>query len=150
MKEHGTMTQQSENAIRGTGWQADHARKYIETNGKEGHIWRGVPTLLLTTTGTRSGEPYTTPLIYGEDNGRYLIVASYGGAAKHPQWYRNLVAQPEVGLQVGADRFQARARSANAEEKPALWQKMADIFPSYNDYQAKTERDIPVIILERI
>lgn len=144
------MTQQSENAIRGTGWQADHARTYIETDGKEGHIWRGVPTLLLTTTGKRTGEPYTTPLIYGEDNGRYLVVASYGGAAKHPQWYRNLVAQPEVGLQVGADRFSARARTATAEEKPALWQKMADIFPSYTDYQAKTERDIPVVILERI
>lgn len=144
------MAQQGEQVIRGTGWQADHARKYIETNGEEGHIWRGVTTLLLTTTGKRSGEPYTTPLIYGEDNGRYIIVASRGGAEKNPQWYRNLVAQPEVGVQVAADRFRARARTADANEKPALWQKMAEIFPSYSDYQAKTERDIPVVILERL
>ena len=109
-----------------------------------------MPTLLLTTTGRRSGEPYTTPLIYGEDNGRYVVVASRGGADEHPQWYRNLVAQPEVGVQVKADHFRARARTASAEEKPALWQLMARIWPAYNDYQARTSREIPVVILERI
>ena len=145
-----TQQQQDESGIRGSGWQADHARKYIETNGEEGHIWRGVPTLLLTTTGKRTGEPYTTPLIYGTDGDRYVIVASRGGAPEHPQWYRNLVAEPMVGLQVKAHKFQARARTASAEEKPALWRMMAGIWPAYDEYQAKTERDIPVVILERV
>lgn len=144
------MTQPSMAGIRSPGWQADHAKRYIETDGAEGHIWRGVPTLLLTTTGTRTGQPYTTPLIYGTDAGRYLIVASKGGAAADPQWYRNLVAQPEVSVQVAADRFAARARTATPAEKPALWEQMAAIWPAYNEYQAKTDRDIPVVILERV
>jgi deazaflavin-dependent oxidoreductase (nitroreductase family) len=143
------MTQQSAGGARPPGWQQEHARRYIETNGEDGHIWNGVPTLLLTTTGKRTGNPYTTPLIYGEDNGRYIIVASRGGAPEHPQWYRNLVAHPEVSVQVKADRFQARARTATAEEKAALWPTMATIWPAYNDYQLRTTRDIPVVILER-
>jgi deazaflavin-dependent oxidoreductase (nitroreductase family) len=144
------MTQQDATGIRREGWQADHARRYLETNGEEGHIWRGVPTLLLTTTGRRTGEPYMTPLIYGQDDGRYIIVASKGGAPEHPQWYRNLLAQPEVGLQVLADRFKARARPASAEEKPALWKLMTRIWPDYDAYQARSPRKIPVVILERI
>ena len=143
------MTQQDESGIRSAGWQAEHARRYLETNGEDGHLWRGVSTLLLTTTGRRSGAPYTTPLIYGEDNGRYIIVASKGGAPAHPQWYRNLIAQPEVGVQVGADRFRARARTASPEEKPVLWTLMTRIWPAYDEYQARTSRDIPVVILER-
>src|SRR6266508_3153596 len=115
------MAEQSSSGTRPAGWQAEHARRYIETNGEDGHIWNGVPTLLLTTTGKRTGNPYTTPLIYGQDGDRYLIVASRGGAPKHPQWYRNLVTQPAVQLQVAADRFGARARTATPEEKPALW-----------------------------
>lgn len=144
------MTTQSAGGQRQPGWQAEHARRYIETNGEDGHIWNGVPTLLLTTTGNRSGQPYTTPLIYGEDNGRYIVVASRGGAPEHPQWYRNLVAQPEVGVQVRADRFRARARTAGPDEKAALWKLMAGIWPAYDEYQGRTSRDIPVIILERI
>lgn len=142
------MAEQTSGA-RPAGWQAEHARRYIETNGEDGHIWNGVPTLLLTTTGQRSGKPYTTPLIYGEDSGRYLIVASRGGAAEHPQWYRNLVAHPEVEVQVRADRFKARARTATPEEKPALWRLMAGIWPAYDEYQTRTTRDIPVVVLER-
>lgn len=144
------MTEADDRGVKGDGWQAQHARRYIETDGEDGHIWRGLPTLLLTTAGKRSGEPFTTPLIYGEDAGRYIVVASIGGAPKHPQWYRNLVAEPAVEVQVGAERFTARARTADADEKPALWQKMAEIFPTYEQYQAKTTRDIPVIILERV
>ncbi len=144
------MTQQNESGIRSAGWQADHARRYIATNGEDGHLWRGVPTLLLTTTGRRTGEPYTTPLIYGEDGDRYIVVASKGGAPEHPQWYRNLLAQPEVAVQVQAERFRARARTASPEEKPVLWQRMASIWPAYDEYQARTSRDIPVVILERI
>ncbi len=132
------------------GWQAEHARRYIETDGAEGHIWNGVPTLLLTTTGKRIGELRTTPLIYGEDRGRYLVVASRGGAPSHPQWYLNLRAQPEVQVQVKAERFRARARPAGREEKPALWKLMTAVWPSYDAYQARTSRNIPVVILERI
>jgi len=141
--------QQDDSGVRGSGWQAEHARRYIETNGEDGHIWRSVPTLLLTTTGRRTGKPYTTPLIYGQDGARYLVVASRGGAPTHPQWYRNLLAQPAVGVQVKAERFRARARPATPEEKPALWQVMTRIWPAYDEYQARTSRDIPVVILER-
>lgn len=130
-------------------WIREHMDKYLATNGEDGHIWRGVPTLLLTTTGRKSGEPLQLPLIYGEDNGRYLVVASKGGAPDHPAWYKNLAANPGVEVQVKADRFKARARTAGPDEKPALWQKMAAIWPAYNEYQEKTGRDIPVVILER-
>jgi deazaflavin-dependent oxidoreductase (nitroreductase family) len=133
-----------------TAWVADHAREYIETNGEKGHIWRGVPTLALTTTGRRSGTLHRTMLIYGNDGDRYIVVASRGGADTHPQWYLNLVSNPEVQVQVLADRFKARARTAAPEEKPALWKLMAEIWPAYDDYQKKTTRDIPVVILERI
>lgn len=130
-------------------WIREHMDKYLATNGEDGHIWRGVPTLLLTTTGRKSGEPLQLPLIYGEDNGRYLVVASKGGAPDHPAWYKNLAANPGVEVQVKADRFKARARTAGPDEKPALWHKMAAIWPAYNEYQEKTGRDIPVVILER-
>ena len=143
------MTQSGGARSRPPGWQAEHMRRYLETDGEDGHIWEGVPTLLLTTTGRRSGKPYTTPLIYGEEGGRYLVVASRGGAPEHPQWYRNLVAQPEVGVQIRAERFRARARTASAEEKPALWKLMTGIWPAYDEYQQRTTRDIPVVILER-
>jgi deazaflavin-dependent oxidoreductase (nitroreductase family) len=128
----------------------EHLRRYVETGGEDGHLWEGVPTLLLTTTGRRTGQPFTTPLIYGEDGGRYLVVASRGGAPEHPGWYKNLVAHPEVGVQIKADRFRARARTATPDEKPALWKLMASIWPSYDEYQTRTEREIPVVILERV
>jgi deazaflavin-dependent oxidoreductase (nitroreductase family) len=132
------------------GWVAQHVQRYVETNGEEGHIWNGVPTLVLTTTGRRSGKPRRTALIYGQDGDRYIIVASQGGAPNHPLWYRNLQEQPVVQVQVGADRFQARARTASPREKPALWKVMTGIWPAYDEYQTKTSRDIPVVILERI
>lgn len=130
-------------------WARDHALEYLATGGQSGHDWRGVHTLLLTTTGRKSGQPQLLPLIYGEDNGRYIIVASKGGAPGHPAWYLNLAANPTVEVQVMADRFTATARTASPEEKPALWDLMAKIWPAYNDYQQKTTRDIPVVILER-
>ena len=134
------------------GWVTDHIQRYLTSNGEDGHIWNGVPTLLLTTTGRRSGEPRTTPLIYGKSGepSFYIVVASRGGARHHPSWYLNLVDTPEVRLQVGADCFDASARTASDEEKPALWDLMAEIWPAYNDYQAKTERIIPVVVLERV
>ncbi len=131
------------------GWQQEHARRYVESGGKDGHIWEGVTTLLLTTTGRRSGQARTTPLIYGRDGDRYVVAASRGGAPQHPAWYENLAARPEVTVQVMADRFKARARTASAAERPALWKTMAAIWPPYDEYQAKTSRTIPVVILER-
>jgi deazaflavin-dependent oxidoreductase (nitroreductase family) len=128
----------------------EHVRRYLETDGEEGYMWNGVPTLILTTTGARSGQQRSVPLIFGEDNGNYIVVASRGGAPEHPAWYRNLVDHPVVEVQVRADRFKARARTATQEEKPALWKLMASIWPPYDEYQKKTQREIPVVILERL
>jgi deazaflavin-dependent oxidoreductase (nitroreductase family) len=127
----------------------EHVRRYVETDGREGHDWNGTPVLILTTTGRRSGQRRSTPLIYGTHGADYLVVASKGGADDPPAWYLNLQADPEVGVQVLADKFTARARTATPEEKPALWRQMAGIWPDYDTYQRKTERSIPVVILER-
>ncbi|HEY7619009.1 MAG TPA: nitroreductase family deazaflavin-dependent oxidoreductase [Solirubrobacteraceae bacterium] len=128
----------------------EHVKRYIETDGEEGHDWRnGAPVLLITTTGRRSGEPRTTPLIYGRNGDDYLIVASKGGAAEPPAWYRNLSSDPHVNVQVKADKFAARARTASPDEKAGLWRTMTEIWPAYDEYQAKTEREIPVVVLER-
>ena len=113
-------------------------------------IWNGVPTLLLTRRGRKSGKLRRTALIYGQDGDRYLLVASKGGDPKHPLWYLNLEDNPDVELQVGRETFAARARTATAEEKPRLWQIMAKLFPQYNSYQQKTSREIPLIIMERV
>ena len=132
-----------------TGWVADHVQHYVETDGANGHLWRGVPTLLLTTRGRKSGKWRRTALIYGKDGDNYVIVASQGGAPKHPAWYLNLVDHPAVDVQVGADKFSALAHTASAEEKARLWPLMVSIWPSYKDYQTKTEREIPVVVLVR-
>ena len=131
------------------GWVEDHVRRYQESEGEDGHIWNGVPTLLLTTTGRRSGRSFTTPLIYGRQGDVYIVVASKGGARRHPDWYMNLSENPEVGVQVAADRFTAQARTAGPDEKPAVWATMAEIWPEYDLYQTRTSREIPVVILER-
>ncbi|WP_406037214.1 nitroreductase family deazaflavin-dependent oxidoreductase [Micromonospora sp. NBC_00898] len=133
------------------GWVADHIRRYVETDGAEGHEWRpGVWTLLLTTRGRRSGKLRRTALIYGRDGDAYLVVASQGGAPEHPAWHLNLLAEPEVRVQVGAERFTARARPATPEEKPRMWRTMTAIWPAYDEYQTKTDREIPVVVLERV
>jgi len=131
-------------------WIAEHLKKYLATNGADGHIWRGVPTLLLTTTGRKSGAKQQLPLIYGKDGDRYVIVASRGGAPDHPGWYKNLVAKPAVQLQVAADRFAARAETAKGDERTRLWKLMTGIWPAYDEYQTKTSREIPVVVLERV
>ncbi len=127
----------------------EHVKRYRATDGAEGHEWRGAHVLLLTTTGRRSGDEHTTPLIYSERDGDYVIVASRGGAPSHPAWYLNLDADPEVEVQVLSDRFPARARTAAGEERSRLWKLMTESWPAYNDYQAKTEREIPLVVLER-
>ncbi len=128
-------------------WVQEHIAEYLQ-DGVKGHDKMGTPALLLTTTGKRSGEPLLLPLFYGEEGGSFVVVASKGGTPENPDWYTNLVANPEVEVQVRNDKFSAIARTATEEEKPALWEKMAKIWPAYNDYQAKTERAIPVVILE--
>lgn len=133
-----------------TGWVRNHIRSYVESNGEQGHQWRGVSTLLLTTRGRKSGKLRRTALIYGQAEGNYLLVASNGGADEHPLWYRNLNATPEVELQVGAAKFTAHARTATAAEKARLWPVMSQIFPNYDAYQkkaGKVGRDIPLVIL---
>jgi deazaflavin-dependent oxidoreductase (nitroreductase family) len=127
----------------------EHVRSYRETEGEVGHDWRkGSSVLLLTTTGRRSGEPRATPLIYGRRGDDYLVVASKGGSPEPPAWYVNLREQPDVEVQVLGDRFPARARTATAEEKPELWQEMVRHWPDYDSYQRRTDREIPVVVLE--
>ncbi|WP_046468216.1 nitroreductase family deazaflavin-dependent oxidoreductase [Allosalinactinospora lopnorensis] len=126
----------------------EHVKRYMETNGEVGHDWQGTTVLILTTTGRRSGLQRSTPLIYRRDGDDYVVVASNGGAEDHPSWYKNLSAGSEVELQVKADRVPARARDASAEEKARLWPYMAEVWPDYDSYQAKTDRPIPVVVLE--
>jgi deazaflavin-dependent oxidoreductase (nitroreductase family) len=130
-----------------TGWVADHIRHYVDSAGTDGHDWRGVPTLLLTTTGRRTGQRRRTALIYGKRQSDYIVVASSGGAEHHPAWYLNLQADPTVEIQVMADIMQADAHTASADERPALWDQMVSLFGAYAQYQARTERTIPVVIL---
>lgn len=137
-------------------WIADHIRRYRESNGADGHMWDSsvaggkglVPTLLLTTTGRKSGRRLVLPLIYGKTGKGYAIIASKGGAPAHPSWYLNLSAHPEVDVQVGAEKFKARTRTATGSERAAIWKQMAELYPPYEDYQRRTKREIPVVVLE--
>lgn len=128
----------------------EHVKKYRETNGQVGHDWQGTTTLILTTTGRKSGEERSTPLIYQPTDGGYAIVASKGGDDHPPAWFLNLQEHPEVDVQVKDDRFRARARVASPDEKPELWKKMVATWPAYDEYQQKTDREIPVVVLERV
>jgi deazaflavin-dependent oxidoreductase (nitroreductase family) len=131
-------------------WVREHVRRYVETNGEDGHDWRDATTLLLTTLGRKSGKPRRTALIYRRDGDDFVVVASKGGHPSNPLWYENLAASPEVRVQVKDDVFQAQARTASAEERPRLWKLMAEHWPDYDAYQAKTDREIPVVVLERV
>jgi deazaflavin-dependent oxidoreductase (nitroreductase family) len=125
----------------------EHARRYQETDGEVGYWWNGAPILLLTQTGRRTGQPRTTPLIYGTDGDDHLVIASKGGAPHHPPWYLNLVAHPPAEIQVRAERLAVTARTASEEEKPRLWQIMTAIWPNFDVYQSRTERIIPLVVL---
>ena len=127
----------------------EHVKAYIDTNGERGHDWKGTHCLLLTTTGRKTGQPRIMPLIYAADDGRYVVVASKGGAPEHPAWYLNLRDDPEVEVQVKGDRFRAVARDAEGEERERLWKTMTGEWPDYDEYQKKTDRQIPVVVLER-
>jgi deazaflavin-dependent oxidoreductase (nitroreductase family) len=129
----------------------EHVARYLATDGDEGHDWvRGSKTLILTTTGRRSGQERRTPLIYGRHGDDYLLVASNGGHPSPPGWYLNLVENPDVTVQLKGDRFRARARTASPDEKPELWRIMTAEWPDYDAYQRKTTRDIPVVVLEPV
>jgi deazaflavin-dependent oxidoreductase (nitroreductase family) len=139
-------------------WIKDHLARYIATDGEDGYLWDArlgggtgmVPTLLLTTVGRKSGLPLTMPLIFGRSGPDYVVVASKGGAPAHPAWYLNLQASPQVRVQVKAQKFAAVARAANSEERLALWPKMVEIYAPYAQYQTKTDRQIPVVILRPV
>jgi deazaflavin-dependent oxidoreductase (nitroreductase family) len=128
---------------------AEHVRVYRETGGQRGYHWRGTTILLLTTTGRSSGQERTTPLIHRVDGGRWVIVASKGGAPEHPGWFQNLVAEPEAEIQVHDERIPVRMSVAEGEERARLWSLMSEDWPAYDDYQKKTDREIPVVVLER-
>jgi deazaflavin-dependent oxidoreductase (nitroreductase family) len=128
----------------------EHVDRYVATNGDEGYAWQnGAEILILTTTGRKSGEQRSNALIFVRHGDEYLIVASKGGAPAPPAWYVNLSANSEVQVQVKGDRFAAHARTASPEEKPELWKAMTAVWPPYDEYQARTEREIPVVILTR-
>src|SRR4051794_20232876 len=140
-------------------WMLEHANRYLASGGTEGRMYTitppgypemTVPSLLLTTTGRKSGEKFIFPLFYGKDGDSYIVVASKGGAPEHPGWYRNILANAEVEVQVGTLRTKARARTAAGEERARLWEKALEFWPPYADYQRKTEREIPVVVLDPV
>jgi deazaflavin-dependent oxidoreductase (nitroreductase family) len=139
-------------------WIQNHVRQYLQSGGKEGHMWDSsvvggpgpLPTLLLTTTGRRSGTKQLVPLIYGNTEGGVVVIASKGGAPEHPGWYRNLTANPDTEVQVGTKRFRATASTIEGPERAKLWDLMVKIYPPYVAYQKKTERTIPVVMLRRV
>jgi deazaflavin-dependent oxidoreductase (nitroreductase family) len=133
-----------------SGWVADHIKTYVESDGEQGHEWRGVPTLLLTVLGRKSGVWRRTALIYGRDGDDYVIVASKGGAEQHPLWFLNLRDHPEAEVQVGAEKVRVLAHEAEGEERARLWDAMAGIWPDYNSYQTKTDRRIPIVVLRPV
>lgn len=138
-------------------WITEHLRKYRETGGAEGHLFDAsvgggvgfVTSLLLTTVGRRSGEKRTSPLFYGTAGDAYVIIGSKGGAATQPGWFLNLLANPVVEVQVAKECFTARARVATGAEREQLWEQMVKVYPPYRDYQQKTKRQIPVVVLEK-
>jgi deazaflavin-dependent oxidoreductase (nitroreductase family) len=141
-------------------WMVEHTKRYIASGGTDGHMYKmqqpgrpelTVASLLLTTTGRKSGERFIFPLFYGETgDGGYIVVASKGGSPQHPGWYRNLLANPEVEVQVGTKKLKARARTATGAERAKLWQEALKFWPPYADYQTKTEREIPVVVLDPV
>jgi deazaflavin-dependent oxidoreductase (nitroreductase family) len=127
---------------------ADHVERYLATDGVDGAVWEGAPCIILTTTGAKSGQLRRTPLIRVRDGDNYLVLASMGGAPTSPNWYFNMVANPEVTVQDRAEVHDLVARVASPEEKAALWPIATAVWPAYDDYQAGTDRDIPLVICE--
>lgn len=126
-----------------------HVRAYRETGGQHGYHWRGTTILLLTTTGRSSGEQRTTPLIFRQDGERWVVVASKGGAPDHPDWFKNLSRDPAATIQVKDERIAVRAHAAEGAERARLWRIMTEVWPAYDEYQRRTDREIPVVVIER-
>ncbi|WP_171168181.1 nitroreductase family deazaflavin-dependent oxidoreductase [Streptomyces sp. I05A-00742] len=131
-------------------WVRDQVEQYESSGGTEGTTLRGMPVVVLTTRGAKSGKLRKSPLMRVEHEGRYAVVASVGGAPKHPVWYHNVVADPRVELQDGPVRQDMRAREVTGEEKALWWERAVAAYPDYADYQTKTDRMIPVFVLERV
>jgi deazaflavin-dependent oxidoreductase (nitroreductase family) len=128
----------------------EHVRTYRVTGGERGYIWKeGTTILLLTTTGRKSGEPRTMPLIFREDGDRWVIVASKGGWPDDPGWYKNLLESPDATIQVLDEEIPVRASTASGAERERLWKLMAEVWPHYDEYQQRADREIPVVVLER-
>ncbi len=127
----------------------EHVRIYRETAGQRGYHWRGTTILLLSTKGRRSGEVRTTPLIHRTDGERWVVVASKGGAPANPSWFENLLANPQATIEVQGEEVPVLATTAEGEEHARLWSLMTEVWPAYDDYQAKTDREIPVVVLTR-
>jgi deazaflavin-dependent oxidoreductase (nitroreductase family) len=127
----------------------EHIEQYEATNGEVGYLWNGAPCLVLTTTGAKTGKERKYALICNFDGDTAVVVASYAGAAEHPQWYRNLVAHPQVRVQVKGDKYDAAARTAEGDERERLWKLMTEVWPNYDEYVKRTTRVIPVVVLER-
>jgi len=131
-------------------WAREQAEKFEASNGAEANTLQGVPIILLTTLGAKSGKLRKTPLMRVEHDGEYAVVASKGGAPTHPVWYHNIVANPHVELQDGAERHDYQAREVQGEERDLWWQRSVEVWPAYADYQTKTDRQIPVFVLTRM
>ena len=127
----------------------EHVQVYRETGGDPGFHWRGATVLLLTTTGHKSGEPRTLPLIFREDGDRWVLVASNGGSPDHPSWYKNLRKSPQATIQIHDEEIPVSASVAEGEERERLWKLMNEDWPAYDSYQERAERQIPVVVLER-
>jgi deazaflavin-dependent oxidoreductase (nitroreductase family) len=127
----------------------EHVRVYRETHGEHGYEWKGTEILLLTTRGRASGEERTAPLIHRVDGDRWIVVGSRGGTPEHPQWYRNLEADPDATIQVKGDVIPVRMSTATGSERERLWKLMTEVWPAYDRYQTKTDREIPIVILSR-
>jgi deazaflavin-dependent oxidoreductase (nitroreductase family) len=146
------MPLQGEYAPSTSAWARAQAETYEASGGTEAATLRdsGLPVIVLTTLGAKSGKLRKTALMRVEHDGAYAVVASQGGAPKHPQWYFNIVAQPLVELQDGAEKHDYRAREVVGDEKAIWWERSVAAYPPYADYQTKTERQIPVFVLERV
>jgi deazaflavin-dependent oxidoreductase (nitroreductase family) len=140
-------------------WMVKHANLYLASGGKEGHMYKAqapgrgeitAAALLLTTTGRKSGDKFIFPLFYGTEGASYIVVASKGGAPEHPGWYRNILADPNVEVQVGTRKVKAKARTVEGEERSRLWKKALEFWPPYADYALKTDREIPVVVLDPV
>jgi F420H(2)-dependent quinone reductase len=126
-----------------------HTMAYRATHGLVGYRFPGAPpALLLDHVGARSGKRYTTPLVFGRDGSNVILVASKGGHPKHPAWFHNLQANPDVSIQIGSKRMDMRARVATAEERERLWSLMVGVYRGYEGYRQRTEREIPLVVLE--